>query len=264
MKDTASKVSALGGAALMALACALPGLRAPAATSTPPGFTDNLGEALATAKADGKYLYVCFSGSDWCGWCRKLEREVLSKSKFLDGVTNDFVLVYIDMPEDKSLLPDRAKVENEKLVEKYGVTGFPTALILDSDGERITKTGYRDGGARKYVDHLMDIRARGPRIRLEEQLVAKHIAPFDKKLAAVTSELGRALAMEVGPLPHDKQAAKAREILKRNGDVVTKVEGVVAEFKTAEMPAEISAQRIAWLKRAEDMLARMKEDLAKD
>ena len=132
-------------------------------TSTPEGFTDNLGDALAKAKSEGKLVYACFSGSDWCGWCIKLEREVLSKSEFVDGVKNDFVLVFIDSPRNKSLLSEYAKKANKGLAKKYGIRGYPTALILDGDGNTIGKTGYRKGGAKGYVKHLMKYRTPDPK-----------------------------------------------------------------------------------------------------
>ena len=127
-------------------------------SSTPKGFTDNFDEALAKAKAEGKLVYACFSGSDWCYWCKKLEKEVLSDPLFVVGVMDDYVLVFIDSPENKALLSNRAKAENEKLTKKYGIRGFPTALILDGNGNRIGKTGYRQGGAAEYVKHLMSFR----------------------------------------------------------------------------------------------------------
>ena len=141
------------------LGVADPAKASKAKSSTPAGFTDNLDEALAKAKAEGKLVYACFSGSDWCGWCMKLEREVLSKQEFIDGVKNDFVLVFIDSPQDKAVLSERAKAENGKLTKKYGIQGFPTALILDGDGKKIAETGYRRGGAAEYAKHLKSIRA---------------------------------------------------------------------------------------------------------
>ena len=128
------------------------------ATSTPAGFTDNLDEALAKAKAEGKLIYACFSGSDWCHWCKKLEEEVLSNPLFVVGVMDDYVLAFIDSPQNKALLSDHAKAENEQLTKKYGIRGFPTALSLDGDGKKIGKTGYRPGGAAKYAEHLMGFR----------------------------------------------------------------------------------------------------------
>jgi protein disulfide-isomerase len=132
-----------------------------AKSSTPRGFTDNLDEALAKAKAEGKLVYACFSGSDWCVWCKKLESEVLSKEEFISGVKDDFVLVFIDTPGNKDVLSAHAKAANKELVKKYKVSGFPTALILDGDGKKVGETGYRKGGAAEYVKHLMEFRAVG-------------------------------------------------------------------------------------------------------
>ena len=75
---------------------------------------------------------------------------------------DDYVLVFIDSPSDKNLLSDHAKAENDKLVKKYEIKGFPTALILDGDGKKVGKTGYRDGGAAKYVEHLKELKKSAP------------------------------------------------------------------------------------------------------
>ncbi|MBR4172676.1 MAG: thioredoxin family protein [Kiritimatiellae bacterium] len=132
--------------------------RAEKTSSTPIGFTDNLDKALVKAKSEGKLVYTCFSGSDWCGWCMKLEKEVLSQPAFLTGITNDFVLVFIDLPQNKKLLSQHARTANKGLVEKYHIEGFPTALILDPDGRTIGMTGYMRGGPKAYVKLLMEFR----------------------------------------------------------------------------------------------------------
>ena len=129
-------------------------------SSTPAGFTDNLDEALAKAKQEGKLVYACFSGSDWCGWCKKLEREVFAQPEFVPAVEKDYVLVFIDTPSNKGVLTERAKKENPKLVKKYGIRGFPTALILDGDGNKVGETGYRKGGPTAYAAHLMEFRTK--------------------------------------------------------------------------------------------------------
>ena len=131
-------------------------------TSTPAGFTDNLDEALAKAKQEGKLVYACFSGSDWCGGCRKLEREVFAQPEFVPAVEKDYVLVFIDSPSDKSVLTERAKKKNPKLVKEYGIDRYPAALILDGDGNMVRRTGYMagysGGGAVEYVKHLMELK----------------------------------------------------------------------------------------------------------
>ena len=127
-------------------------------SSTPAGFTDNLDEALAKAKAEGKLVYACFCGSDWCGPCIRLESEVFAKPEFIQAVEKDYVLVFIDHPQNRGLLSARAKKENPKLMEKYGIAGVPHALILDGDGNKIDETGYRKGGAKSYAKHLLEIK----------------------------------------------------------------------------------------------------------
>ena len=139
-------------AAVAASACAL------FATSTPEGWTDDFDAAKAQAKSEGKLLLVDFSGSDWCGWCKKLDKEVFATPEFLAGVKDDYVLVMVDSPSNKSLLSDKAKEQNPKLVSKYKVSGYPTVLIMDSEGEVVEKTGYRDGGPQPYVEYLQAVR----------------------------------------------------------------------------------------------------------
>ena len=103
-------------------------------------------------------MLVDFSGSDWCGWCKKLDTEVFAQPEFLKGVKKDFVLVMVDSPKDKALLSEKATKQNPELVKKYGISGYPTVLIMDAAGEVLEKTGYRDGGAKAYVKYLKDVR----------------------------------------------------------------------------------------------------------
>ena len=142
-----------------------------AGTSTPVGFTDDMDAALKSAKDSGRLVYACFSGSDWCGWCKKLDKEVLSKTNFVDSVANDYVLVYVDSPSNKGLLSEKAQKANPKLVEKYAIRGFPTALVLDADGKEVARTGYRRGGADKYARHLKSLKKNGAEIkRLRDEI----------------------------------------------------------------------------------------------
>ena len=128
------------------------------ATSTPAGWTDDFDAAKEQAEKEGKLLLVDFSGSDWCGWCKKLDKEVFAQPEFLKGVKNDFVLVMIDSPSDKSLLSEKAAKQNPELQKKYRISGYPTVLIMDAAGEVLEQTGYRAGGAEAYVKYLMDVR----------------------------------------------------------------------------------------------------------
>lgn len=112
--------------------------------------------ALAEAKAQKKFVLVNFTGSDWCGWCIKLDKEVFSKDAFKKFAESELVLVEIDFPRKKTQ-SKALKAQNEALADRYGIRGFPTILLLSQEGEMIGKTGYKDGGPEAYVAHLQKI-----------------------------------------------------------------------------------------------------------
>ena len=132
-------------------------------TATAPGTESGEGiwltdfaAASAKAKDENKHMLVDFSGSDWCGWCIKLDKEVFSQKAFRDFADANLVLVLLDFPRAKPQ-PDAIKTQNNKLMEKYGVQGFPTVLIFNAGGKLIETTGYRPGGAESYVAYLKGI-----------------------------------------------------------------------------------------------------------
>ena len=115
------------------------------ALAMPPGFTGDYNEALERATAENKAVLALFTGSDWCHYCIQLERQYLSKPEFTKTVENDIVLLYVDMPREKSKLDIKAASLNPKLVERYGVPGFPTLLFLDGAGNRLSVAERGDG-----------------------------------------------------------------------------------------------------------------------
>lgn len=126
-------------------------------TSTPAGWTDDFEAAKKQAAAEGKMLLVDFSGSDWCGWCVRLDKEVFSQKEFLDGAKDKYVLVFIDTPNDPSKLTAAAQKQNPELVKAYGIQGFPTVLLMDAEGNKIARSGYQRGGPVNYLKHLDQI-----------------------------------------------------------------------------------------------------------
>lgn len=97
-----------------------------------------------------------FSGSDWCGWCIKLDNEVFSQDEFKAYAKDNIVLFLADFPSRKPQ-PAEIKKQNKALSEKYGIRGFPTVLLLDAEGEVLERTGYQKGGAAAYVEHIKDL-----------------------------------------------------------------------------------------------------------
>lgn len=230
----------------MLVLLALVPMMAWAKSSTPAGFTDNLDEAFAAAKASGKYVYACFSGSDWCGWCKKLDKEVFAHKEFLDGVTNDYVLVFIDSPSDQSVLSEHAKKENKKLTEKYKIEGFPTALIFSSDGEKITQTGYQKGGPAPYVKYLMNVRKDGSNLKKRAAAEAAFFEPYNKRVEDMMTSVRKECAEAVKvPLAKARQtldgiikdleaAAVSDDLTEKRDDLLEKLNGMKKMFKSED------------------------------
>ncbi|MEI7927768.1 MAG: thioredoxin family protein [Verrucomicrobiales bacterium] len=123
------------------------------------GWGEDFEAAKAVAAKDKKPILVDFTGSDWCGWCIKLDKEVFSQKEFKEYAKDNVVLLKLDFPHEKHQT-SKIKSQNEALSKKFGVQGYPTVLLLDADGNKIGETGYQEGGAAKYVEHLKELLAK--------------------------------------------------------------------------------------------------------
>ncbi len=118
------------------------------------GWMTDFEKAKAKAKAENKHILIDFSGSDWCGWCIKLDKEVFSQAAFKDYAKDNLILVLADFPRDTSKQSDAVQMQNKQLASTFGVRGFPTVYVLDSEGKAMAKTGYQEGGPEAYVKHI--------------------------------------------------------------------------------------------------------------
>lgn len=112
------------------------------------GWLVNLDEAYALSKETGKPIMANFTGSDWCGWCRKLTADVFSKPGFKDWAEDNVILLELDFPRRKTL-PDDIRQQNSSLQQAFKVRGFPTVWVFNINKEdnqfsieALGKTGY--------------------------------------------------------------------------------------------------------------------------
>jgi thioredoxin-related protein len=111
-------------------------------------------KALDRAKADKKVVLLDFTGSDWCGWCKRFNKEVFSTTEFKEYATKNLVLVEVDFPNQKKLDPELKKA-NAGLKNKYNVNGFPTFVVLNGAGQEIGRqVGYLEGGSKAFIAKL--------------------------------------------------------------------------------------------------------------
>ena len=126
--------------------------------SVPKGWDEDFEAGKATAEKSGKLILLAFSGSDWCGWCVKMEKEIYSDKKFIAAAKKKFVLLMIDNPRDKSILSPLAAKQNSELTRKYNVRGFPSTVIVRPSGEEVERFGgYQRSGVDGFLKALDEV-----------------------------------------------------------------------------------------------------------
>lgn len=126
-------------------------LLSPLAALAAEGWPTDLAAAKRQAEAERKDILVLFTGSDWCRWSQRLDREVFETTQF--GAQKRFVLVQADFPQSKELPPSQVKA-NRELKEAWAVTGYPTVILANAAGEPYARTGYKPGGPEVYLEFL--------------------------------------------------------------------------------------------------------------
>lgn len=126
--------------------------------SVPKGWDEDFEAGKATAEKSGKLILLAFSGSDWCPWCVKMEKEIYSDKKFISGAKKKYVLLMIDNPRDKSVLSSLAAKQNSELTGKYNVRGFPSTVIVRPSGEEVRRFGgYQRSGVDGFLKALDEV-----------------------------------------------------------------------------------------------------------
>ena len=97
----------------------------------PGEWTHDWDAAVAAAKKDGKPVFVNFTGSDWCGWCKLLKNRVFTQPEWTAWASRNVYLVHLDFPSNKELVPEKYRGRNQELANRYKVEGYPTCYLLD-------------------------------------------------------------------------------------------------------------------------------------
>lgn len=121
--------------------------------AAPGAWTTQYAAALRQARQQNANVFVFFTGSEWCGWCKRLDREVLATEKFRDYAGKKLVLVKLDFPRDASK-GYAEKAQNEQLAQRFQVRGFPTVVVLNPAGKEVGRLGYQPGGPGPFIDAL--------------------------------------------------------------------------------------------------------------
>ncbi|MDD2985052.1 thioredoxin family protein [Flavobacterium sp.] len=117
----------------------------------------DINKAIELSAKSKKPLMLFFTGSDWCGWCIKLQKEVFMKPEFVEWA-NKVILVELDFPR-KMQLEEKLKQQNQQLQQIFQVQGYPTIWFVNPQKngtqinlEQLGKTGYVAGGPEKFLE----------------------------------------------------------------------------------------------------------------
>ncbi len=233
----------------MALACACASCALSCAAIT--GFDEDYDAALARAKAANRQMIVLFTGSDWCIWCKRLEEEVLSKPEFLDFATNQYELVMLDYPRDKTKQSAARRKRNSELSEKFGVDGYPTVKVVDSQEKELYSTGYARGGAKAWIEGF----GKG---MIEKPLFDKHLAGLQERCMA----LGKKMSGEiVAAAPKDMDGDVRKWFLKMKEvgpKYLGEMEALRDELAAKKVPDELTQKKADMTRYFEMMCAQLK------
>ncbi|QOG02769.1 thioredoxin fold domain-containing protein [Flavobacterium sp. MDT1-60] len=114
-------------------------------------YTD-VREAITESNKVHKPMLMFFTGSDWCGWCIRLQNEVLKTPEFTKWAAENVVLVELDYPRRTPQTPE-IKTQNNELQQAFGIQGFPTIYFTSAEAKDgkvnfkgLGQTGYVAGG----------------------------------------------------------------------------------------------------------------------
>ena len=113
------------------------------------GWMNDAQKAAKLAQETKAPVLLFFTGSDWCGWCHKLYREVLGTPEFATWVKeNNIILLEIDFPRGTPQ-SDALKIQNQSLQQQFQVRGYPTIYIVSQQGT--AQMGYVAGGPKAWI-----------------------------------------------------------------------------------------------------------------
>ena len=190
----------------------------------------DLEAAKKQAAAENKAILVDFTGSDWCGYCIRLKKNVFDKPEFADYAKDKFVLLEIDVPNNPKFDRELLK-KNRQLCSDFNVSGFPTILVLTPQGEVA-------GG---FVGGKPDLNA----VQAALDPALENVAALAAAEKLTGDEKTKALAACYEALPDSvKESAKSLR-----GKIVANdpndLSGLKAEVEAEKQLAEIEAKLIA-------------------
>ena len=109
----------------------------------------DLNKAIEIANKENKPMMLFFTGSDWCGWCVRLQKEVFTQVEFKEWAQKNVILVEVDFPR-ANIQTDEIKTQNRNLQQQFAVRGYPTCWFVKADKLKDGKINFTQLGTKGY------------------------------------------------------------------------------------------------------------------
>jgi thioredoxin-related protein len=124
----------------------------------------DMAKASELSMKEKKPLMLFFTGSDWCGWCIRLQKEVFKKEEFIKWAKQNVILVELDFPK-RTAQEEAIKQQNYQMQQIFQVKGYPTVWLVNpektAEGKinlsALGSTGYVAGGPEKWLEGVNSI-----------------------------------------------------------------------------------------------------------
>ena len=203
--------------------------------AAPGKWTMDLDTAKKLANEKKLPILLNFSGSDWCGWCKLMEKSVFSKQDWKGYAKDNILMVLIDFPKDSTIVPQEYVERNNELKAKYNVEGFPTFVVLDDNAE--TVLGRLGAGREKTPASFIDELTKLFRYRTAEVArYSKTLKPKDK--SAYLSIVNQILECNKAIKRHKQQISVAEQKIEELDQKVVDLKSSAQEFRAAQLGAD--------------------------
>ncbi len=125
-----------------------------------PSWETDFVKAKQVAHESNKLILLNFSGSDWCGPCIRMQKEIFESSGFNDYAAGHLVLLNADFPRQKKhQLSKEQQQKNEALAERFNKKGiFPLTLLITEDGKVLKQwEGFPTGSSSVFINDMKSI-----------------------------------------------------------------------------------------------------------
>ncbi len=109
----------------------------------------NVNDAMAVSQKTKKPMFLFFTGSDWCGWCMRLQKEVFKTPEFAKWAEKNVILVELDYP--RKAQDEATKQQNAQLAATFGIKGYPTVWFADAEKTKEGKVNFKALGSSGYL-----------------------------------------------------------------------------------------------------------------